>query len=144
MSDQLDDVVENLKKTSVWQRVFFTLGFALLFNLILVPLVLLTTLVQVVFVLFSGEKNENVVELSDKVFAYVSQILRFILFLGDDKPFPFSDFPQPGQQSDEGVSEPEPSAASVPPDEPDSPEADADDQQARAAAAASSSSTPQG
>ncbi len=41
MSEQIEDLVENLKRPSLWRRVFFTLGFALLFNIILVPLVLL-------------------------------------------------------------------------------------------------------
>ncbi|MDA8602030.1 hypothetical protein N9L89_04390 [Gammaproteobacteria bacterium] len=41
MSEQIDELVENLKRPSLWKRVFFTLGFALLFNIILVPLVLL-------------------------------------------------------------------------------------------------------
>ena len=40
MSEQIDELVDNLKRPSLWKRVFFTLGFALLFNIILVPLVL--------------------------------------------------------------------------------------------------------
>ena len=54
MSEQIDELVDNLKRPSLWKRVFFTLGFALLFNIILVPLVLLMVLVQVAFSLFAG------------------------------------------------------------------------------------------
>ena len=59
MSEQIDELVENLKRPSLWKRVFFTLGFALLFNIILVPLVLLMVLVQVAFSLFAGEIMEG-------------------------------------------------------------------------------------
>ncbi len=93
MSEQLEDVVENLKQTSAWQRVFFTLGFALLFNVVLVPLALLIVLVQVAFTLFTGERNARVLELSEQFVAYIVQIVEFLLFLSEQKPFPFSDFP---------------------------------------------------
>mgnify|MGYP000031599254 CR=1 FL=1 len=101
MSDQIEDLVENLKQTSVWQRVFFTLGFALLFNVIIVPLVLLTVLVQVIFALLGGEKNERIAELSEQLLAYVGQLVRFLLFLTEQRPFPFSDFPEPTDSSSE-------------------------------------------
>ncbi|MCH9794919.1 MAG: DUF4389 domain-containing protein [Gammaproteobacteria bacterium] len=65
MSEQIDELVDNLKRPSLWKRVFFTLGFALLFNIILVPLVLLMVLVQVAFSLFAGEKNSNLADLSE-------------------------------------------------------------------------------
>lgn len=94
MSDQLDDVVENLKQTSIWQRVFFTLGFALLFNIVLVPLVILSVLVQVIFVLLTGSANENISAISLRLVAYIHESLLFLLFVSDHKPFPFNDFPE--------------------------------------------------
>ena len=99
MSEQLEDVVENLKQTSAWQRVFFTLGFALLFNVVLVPLALLIVLVQVIFTLFTGVRNARVLELSEQFVAYIVQIVEFLLFLSEQKPFPFSDFPDGAHSS---------------------------------------------
>ena len=93
MSEQIDELVENLKRPSLRKRVFFTLGFALLFNIILVPLVLLMVLVQVAFSLFAGEKNRNLADLSEKLVAYLVEVLGFLLFTTEHKPFPFNDFP---------------------------------------------------
>ena len=97
MSEQIDELVDNLKRPSLWKRVFFTLGFALLFNIILVPLVLLLVLVQVAFSLFAGEKNSNLADLSEKLVAYLVEVLGFLLFKTEYKPFPFSDFPGSGE-----------------------------------------------
>ena len=97
MSEQIDELVENLKRPSLWKRVFFTLGFALLFNIILVPLVLLMVLVQVAFSLFAGEKNSNLADLSEKLVAYLVEVLGFLLFKTEHKPFPFNDFPGSGE-----------------------------------------------
>ena len=96
MSEQIEDLVENLKRPSLWRRVFFTLGFALLFNIILVPLVLLIVLVQVAFAVFAGEKNSNLSELSEKLVAYIVEVLGFLLFTTERRPFPFNDFPGSG------------------------------------------------
>ncbi len=102
LEDEMEEVVDNLKKASVWQRALFTLGFALLFYMILVPLVLLSMLVQVVFWLFTGEANKKIAELSNLIVAFMREILRFLLFLSDKKPFPFSDFPEPDRCSSQG------------------------------------------
>ena len=96
MSEQIEELVENLKRPSLWRRVFFTLGFALLFNIILVPLVLLMVLVQVAFAVFTGEKNSNLSELSEKLVAYIVELLCFLLFTTEHRPFPFNDFPGSG------------------------------------------------
>jgi hypothetical protein len=96
MSEQIEDLVENLKRPSLWRRVFFILGFALLFNIILVPLVLLMVLVQVAFAVFTGEKNSNLSELSEKLVAYIVEVLGFLLFTTERRPFPFNDFPGSG------------------------------------------------
>ena len=97
MSEQIDELVENLKRPSLWKRVFFTLGFALLFNIILVPLVLLMVLVQVAFSLFAGEQHRNLADLSEKLVAYLAGVLGFLLFTTEHKPFPFNDFPGSGE-----------------------------------------------
>ena len=97
MSEQIDELVDNLKRPSLWKRVFFTLGFALLFNIILVPLVILMVLVQVAFSLFAGEKNSNLADLSEKLVAYLVEVLGFLLFTTEHKPFPFNDFPGSGE-----------------------------------------------
>ena len=99
MSEQIDELVDNLKRPSLWKRVFFTLGFALLFNIILGPLVLLMVLVQVAFSLFAGEKNSNLADLSEKLVAYLVEVLGFLLFTTEHKPFPFNDFPGLGEKN---------------------------------------------
>lgn len=122
MSEQLEDVVANLKQTSAWQRVFFTLGFALLFNVVLVPLALLMVLVQVIFTLLGGEKNARVAELGEQLVAYIVQIVEFLFFLSERKPFPFSDFPGAVQSAASDMSADEQGSSSTQVDEAHTPE----------------------
>jgi hypothetical protein len=45
------------------------------------------------FVLITGEKNAKLLELGARASAYVYQILRYVTFNSETRPFPFSDWP---------------------------------------------------
>lgn len=54
--------------------------------------------VQFLIVLFTGERNMQLVDFGANLGIYLRQIVDFICFVDDDKPFPFADFPS--QSSD--------------------------------------------
>ena len=93
MAEDLDQIVENLKQPSSWIRVLFMLGFAILLYVIITPVVFLLMIVQALFVLLTGELNANLKYFGAALAQYVSQILLFISYNSDTRPFPFSDFP---------------------------------------------------
>jgi hypothetical protein len=108
MSEDLDDIVENLREPSAWARVVFMLGFSLVLYMVIIPLTLLLTLTQALFSVFNGEDNDNLRHFGASLLAYISQVVRFLTFNSDERPFPFSDFPEDkGEGSVKGESEAE-------------------------------------
>ena len=93
MSEKLDNIIDNLKQSSVWVRIILMVGFAVvLYPVFLVLLVLM--IAQMLFVIITGESNANLRSLGVALSAYVFQIVQFMSYVTDTKPFPFSDFPK--------------------------------------------------
>ncbi len=93
MSEKLDNIIDNLKQSSVWVRIILMVAFAVvLYPVFLVLLVLM--IAQMLFVIITGESNANLRSLGVALSAYVFQIVQFMSYVTDTKPFPFSDFPK--------------------------------------------------
>ena len=140
MSDDLDDIVENLREPSAWIRVLFMLGFTALLYLVLAPLVLVVTLAQALFSVFTGEDNDNLRNFSASLIAFVTQILKYLTFNSNRRPFPFSDFPY--AEAPEKRPSTEPDVDDTAPAPEDEPVANSGDQSQAPAAAASASAEP--
>lgn len=93
MSDDIDEIVDNLREPSAWIRIIFMVGFALVMYLVIAPIVLVLMIVQALFTVITGEANYNLRRFGGALGEYVLQILQFITYNSHDKPFPFSDFP---------------------------------------------------
>ncbi|OFE11474.1 hypothetical protein PHACT_13060 [Pseudohongiella acticola] len=87
-----DELVNNLKRTSAWLRVLFMLGFAVALYVVGVVLLVLM-LAQILFSLITGDDNSNLRRLGSALTLYVSQILAFLTYNSEEKPFPFAPFP---------------------------------------------------
>lgn len=87
-----DEYVENLKKPSAWLRVLFMAGFVLALYVAGVILLVLM-LAQILFSLVTGDDNTNLRRLGSSLTLYVSQILGFLTYNTENKPFPFAQFP---------------------------------------------------
>lgn len=86
------DVKNNLLDADTWLRVVFIVLFW--FLLTLIGWVLgAVVLVQFVVVLITGERNEQLSGFGTRLGIYLKQIVDFMCFSSDEKPFPFSDFP---------------------------------------------------
>ncbi len=48
------------------------------------------TVVQWGFLLFTGQVNQNLKGFASEVVQYLVQVLRYLAFASDEKPFPFS------------------------------------------------------
>lgn len=100
-----DDIVENLKQPSQWKRVGFMLALAIALYVAGVVLSLLT-LAQAVFSLLTGSDNQNLRALGRDLATYVKQILDFLTYNSEIKPFPFSNYPDGDTVFAESVAEP--------------------------------------
>lgn len=93
MPEQLDDLVENVRELSGWVRVLFVIFFIVVLHLIIGPLIVLLALAQGLFLIFTTKPNENLAGFGALLVTYVTQILNFVTFNSESRPFPFSDFP---------------------------------------------------
>jgi len=105
MSDELDDIAENLSEPSAWVRILFMIGFAIGLYLIIVPIVGLLALVQALFSVFGGAPNDNLRRFGTALTLYIGEILAFLFYNRQEKPFPFSDFPVPERDDDDAPAE---------------------------------------
>lgn len=87
-----DDIVENLKEPSQWKRIGFMLVLAVALYISSMLLTILT-LAQALFSLITGSDNVNLRTLGRDLSTYVKQILDFLTYNSEFKPFPFSSFP---------------------------------------------------
>ena len=87
-----DDIVKNLKEPSHWLRILFMLGFAVVLYVVgLVVMVL--TLAQILFSLLTGKDNPNLRSLGSSLSRYIFEILMFLTYNSEVRPFPFTPFP---------------------------------------------------
>ena len=94
MSEKFDEIVDNLRKPNSWIRLVFMIAFAVFLYLIIAPVILVIMIAQVLFTLLTGSQNTNLKDFSNALAQYIYQILKFLLYGIEDKPFPFTDFPK--------------------------------------------------
>ncbi|MCB1669869.1 MAG: DUF4389 domain-containing protein [Gammaproteobacteria bacterium] len=92
MDDELDGVTEHMKERSTWLRIFFMVGFGLALYVVGFVLTFIT-LAQALFSVFTGTDNRNLRLLGADLSEYVNQILRYLTYNSQIRPFPFSPFP---------------------------------------------------
>lgn len=96
-----DQIKANLLSTTFWIRMVFMLIFALvLWALWFVVIVI--CVVQTVIVMITSEVNPQLQKLGGIAANYLGQIVSFMVFATEDKPFPFSPFPEQAAQSEGG------------------------------------------
>ena len=93
MSDSPRNIGENFLKPSNWIRLGLVAGFVILLYVVLIPLIIIVIFTQFSFSIFANEPNINLKELCVRVFLYIQEILNYVTYISDAKPFPFSRFP---------------------------------------------------
>lgn len=76
-----------------WMRVLFVAIFWFIFYL--TQLVIAAVVIaQCLFTLLTSKPNEYLLKFGESLSKYVQEILRYVTFNTDVRPFPFSDFPK--------------------------------------------------
>jgi hypothetical protein len=78
----------NLKKRSTWLRLFFMLVMVVLYSVSRV-VVSVVVLLQFFWVLFTAETNKPLEKLGQSLATYTYQIIRYLTFNTEERPFPF-------------------------------------------------------
>lgn len=93
MAMNQDQIKANMLSVTFWVRVLFMLIYAVALwavGMILLPVI---CILQTLIVLVTGEVNDNLRRLGIHTAAYMNQIVRFMIFATEEKPFPFNPFP---------------------------------------------------
>ena len=94
MSDQLNEIVDSITQPSAWIRILLMTVFAVASYFVLLPLILILSIAQALFTLITGKGNANIMYFSSALELYTSQLFKFMTYLSDVKPYPFSVFPE--------------------------------------------------
>ena len=94
MSDKLNEIIDNSTQPSAWIRILLMTVFAVASYFVLLPLILVLSIAQALFTLITGKGNANIRYFSSALELYISQIIKFMTYLSEVKPYPFSDLPE--------------------------------------------------
>jgi hypothetical protein len=87
-----EELKSNLLSSKHWLRLVFMVLFAVLLQVVGIIMWVLVIL-QFVFSLITGRDNSNLREFGQSLSTYIYQILKFLTYNSEEKPFPFSDWP---------------------------------------------------
>ncbi len=88
-----EQLKSNLTSSKHWLRLIFMLLFAAVLQLAsLVMWVLVAA--QFLFSLISGEDNSQLRRFGASLSAYIFDVLKFLTYNSEEKPFPFADWPE--------------------------------------------------
>lgn len=86
-------IKHNLTAPDHWLRALFMVLFVILLEV--AGVVMLATIVlQFLFAIISGGPNENLRQLGSQIASYIYQVLQFLIYNTEEKPFPFSEWPE--------------------------------------------------
>lgn len=90
--------MENWKSEGFWIRTIYMMLFYGLLNLALMA-VMLIVVVHWIATLVTGERLAPIRGLSAQLSTYIEDLIRFLTFQSQHKPFPFTDWPSVKQDS---------------------------------------------
>ena len=93
MTDLKEGFIGRVKDYNNWARVFFTVAYWVVLLHVVVPVTTILTIAQILFKFSTGKLNSNLIVLCQSLIDYTQQIMSFLLFKSNEKPFPFKSFP---------------------------------------------------
>ncbi len=88
-----NEVKENLKNQSTWKRGLYMLLYAIFYTI--AEIVLFAVIIfQFLLKLFTGDTNERLGKLGQGLSTYIYQILQFMNFNSEHRPYPFGAWPR--------------------------------------------------
>lgn len=81
-----------IKDSSVWQRLLYMLLFVIAYSVVETILTAIVV-IQILFRLFTGKTNGRLLAFSAEASRYIYDVLQYLTFNSEEKPFPFNDWP---------------------------------------------------
>lgn len=89
-AEEVSDFEKNVKSRSTWLRLVFMAVFFIVYA-ISRPVVFVVVAIQFFWILFTSQANKGLLEFGQSLATYTYQIVRYLTFNSDDKPFPFDE-----------------------------------------------------
>ena len=87
-----EEIKQNLQKSSTWTRILHMIIFAIIYWAVKFVIALVVVF-QVFTVLFTGKPNTALLDLGQGLSNYVYQIVRFVTYNSEIRPYPFTPWP---------------------------------------------------
>ncbi len=84
----------NLTKSSTWTRLIFIVLFSITFNVAEVVIAVITVVQFFTVLLSGGEPNKRLQDFGRTLGAYLRELVAFLAYESDDKPFPVGPWPE--------------------------------------------------
>ncbi len=89
--DKQQQLKQNLKDGNQWMRILYMLMFwIILYFVLMVTGVII--FIQILFALITGSDNKNIRKFAADLTKYINQIILFLTYNEDRKPFPFAEW----------------------------------------------------
>ncbi|WP_105101499.1 DUF4389 domain-containing protein [Microbulbifer pacificus] len=88
-----EELKRNLTSTNQWLRLVYMVLFAVLLE-VAGFVMLAVVIAQFLFAIFTGGANDNLRRLGDQISTFIYQSLQFLIYNTEEKPFPFSEWPE--------------------------------------------------
>jgi len=92
-TEQKNEIGQNIKSERQWLRALFMVLYWILFQLLQFATGAVA-IVQWLFVLITGKRNDNLLAFGDSLAQCVEQIVAYLTYNSEDKPFPCSEWPK--------------------------------------------------
>ena len=81
--------------TDFWRRVLYMIGYGFIGYFVLMAL-FIVAVVQAIYTLVSGHRSDEVGSLARNLTVYLTEVMAFVSWASDEKPFPAGKFPDEG------------------------------------------------
>ena len=87
----MNDIKSNLLDSKHWIRLAFMLIYLFLLSVLFFPILLVLVVLQFICALITGRDNDNLRKASEVFCEFLNQVIRYLTYSSDDKPWPFND-----------------------------------------------------
>jgi len=94
-----ENIKDSLTTGETWIRGLYLLLFLIIYSIVEIVAFAIVVL-QFIFLLFTREPNDRLLEFGDDVTVYIYQIWQFLTLNSDERPFPFAPWPYAGEGPD--------------------------------------------
>ena len=88
-----DYMKENIKSRATWLRALYMLLFVFIFHVAEAVLAAVVVF-QLLVVIFTAQPNARLLRFGQDLGTFIYQIVRFLTYNTEDRPFPFSEWPE--------------------------------------------------